>query len=282
MTPTLSRAIAVLEVIFVRFAFIPFLYWGINALVPWLEEWQVGALRLPFPVLHHLLMMVVPLLILLACKKDLRAYGMTFRNLKYHTHIAGVCFIPFVLASLPFGMGVDYRDWSGAILLAVIQIALLFAVGWLLKAQPSGSSLGVLGGWTLLAIGPAATGRAAVGEAFATFVTYAIFVGFGEEMVYRGYIQSRLNEVFGCPYRFFGVKYGWGVVIASALFGFTHVGFLSIWLGISSNLTWAWGFWTFFAGLVLGLVREKSGSIVAPALLHGLPQAIASAAMLLM
>jgi len=43
------------------------------------------------------------------------------------------------------------------------------------------------------------------------------------------------------------------------------------------QLTWWWGLWTFFTGLVFGLVREKSGSIVAPALLHGLPQAIAQA-----
>ena len=33
-------------------------------------------------------------------------------------------------------------------------------------------------------------------------------------------------------------------------------------------------------GLVLGFVREKSGGILASALLHGLPQALASVAML--
>jgi membrane protease YdiL (CAAX protease family) len=42
-------------------------------------------------------------------------------------------------------------------------------------------------------------------------------------------------------------------------------------------LTWPWGFWTFFGSFVLSYVREKTGSIVAPALLHGLPQAIAVA-----
>jgi membrane protease YdiL (CAAX protease family) len=43
------------------------------------------------------------------------------------------------------------------------------------------------------------------------------------------------------------------------------------------HLTPWWGLWTFFAGLVLGFVREKTGSIVAPTILHGLPQAIAAA-----
>jgi membrane protease YdiL (CAAX protease family) len=37
-----------------------------------------------------------------------------------------------------------------------------------------------------------------------------------------------------------------------------------------------WGVWTVFGGLIFGYVREKAGSILPPALLHGLPQAIAS------
>ncbi|MCJ7825332.1 MAG: hypothetical protein MUP44_10565 [Anaerolineales bacterium] len=38
-----------------------------------------------------------------------------------------------------------------------------------------------------------------------------------------------------------------------------------------------WGLWTFSGGLVLAFVREKTGGIVAPAILHGLPQGIAYA-----
>jgi membrane protease YdiL (CAAX protease family) len=59
-----------------------------------------------------------------------------------------------------------------------------------------------------------------------------------------------------------------------------HVGVLHWILGHSTEVTLAWGFWTFFGGLVKGFVREKSGSILAPALLHGLPEAIATVAML--
>lgn len=49
---------------------------------------------------------------------------------------------------------------------------------------------------------------------------------------------------------------------------------------VTSEVTMAWGFWTIFSGLVFGFVREKSGGILAPTLLHGLPQAIASVALL--
>lgn len=66
-------------------------------------------------------------------------------------------------------------------------------------------------------------------------------------------------------------------MLAAALFGLMHT--LNV-AGLVSGrwaLAWAWGFWTFFDGLVLGFVREKSGGIMASTILRGLPQAIAYA-----
>ena len=116
-----------------------------------------------------------------------------------------------------------------------------------------------------------------LGNAVSAIVFYLFFVGFGEELKFRGYIQSRLNAAFGKPFRFIIVNYGWGSVIASALFGLMHVLNIGSLVGGRLELAWWWGFWTFFGGLVFGYVREKSGSIIAPAILHGLPQAIAYA-----
>jgi hypothetical protein len=220
------------------------------------------------------------LLIAAIRRKRPGAYGIAFTDLGYHLHIAGVCFVPIVLANIPFGLGIDHQRWQGAFLLAVVRIGLFFVLGWLLRNEPSRYRLGGMSAGVLLMVGGRVLGQPWVAKALAVFVTYAVFVGFGEEIIYRGYIQSRLNEAFGRPYTVFGVKVGWGVVIASLLFGLSHVGLLTWIFGPSRPLTWAWGFWTFFGGGVYGLVREKSGSIVAPALLHGLPQAIASVAML--
>ncbi len=50
-----------------------------------------------------------------------------------------------------------------------------------------------------------------------------VFFGFGEELLFRGYIQFRLNYAFGKPFKFMDVNYGWGILITSALFGFMHV-----------------------------------------------------------
>jgi membrane protease YdiL (CAAX protease family) len=114
-------------------------------------------------------------------------------------------------------------------------------------------------------------------KAVIEFVFYIFFLGLGEELLFRGYIQSRLSATWGRPFRFYDVNWGWGIVITSVLFGFMHV------LNIGSLVLGDWqpewwrGLWTFFGGLVFGFRREKTGSIVVPTILHGLPQAIYSA-----
>lgn len=67
--------------------------------------------------------------------------------------------------------------------------------------------------------------------------------------------------------------------MTALIFGLTHTGLFAMLFGQiqASELTWAWGLWTFFGSFTSSYVREKSGSIVAPALLHGLPQAVAVA-----
>lgn len=62
------------------------------------------------------------------------------------------------------------------------------------------------------------------------------------------------------------------------VFGLSHTGLFnpSLWRG---GPVWPWGLWTFFGGLVYAYVREKTGSVWAGAIAHGLPQAIATAFM---
>ncbi len=98
--------------------------------------------------------------------------------------------------------------------------------------------------------------------------------GFGEETLYRGYFQSRINAEFGRPYTFKGVQFGPGVFIASALFGFTHVLNPFDPLAGTFTLAWGWGIWTFCSGLFFGFIREKTGSLIGPGIAHGLPDAV--------
>jgi membrane protease YdiL (CAAX protease family) len=97
-----------------------------------------------------------------------------------------------------------------------------------------------------------------------------LLVAPAEEALFRGCIQSRLNLAFGCPFSTWGIRWGCGLLISSLLFGVWHLA-----LNPSAGPQ---ALWTFFAGLIFGIVREKSGSITAPALLHGVlnygPQAL--------
>lgn len=221
-------------------------------------------------------MIIIPLLLLVATHRNPPAYGLSLRNAAYHMDIAATAFVPVAIVSAVCAF-VDYKAWGGSLILAALQIAVLFAIGWLLKRKPTASANGV----SLGAILPIACSELAIGARFgnalSAFVFYVFFLGLGEELLFRGYIQSRLNAAFGKPFRFFGVNWGWGVVMTAALFGLMHVLNLASLIGGRWQLTWWWGFWTFFSGLVFGFVREKSGSILAPAILHGLPQAMAYA-----
>lgn len=237
-------------------------------------EWERNVTNRFF--LEYAVMIAFPLLILVACQRNLVDYGISLKNLKYHLDVTLTSFVPVAIASVPL-MFLDYKRWDGALILAGIEIVVLFVLGWLLKKKPTSTGNSILIGAILLVTHASLNQRATLGNAISALVFYVFFLGFGEELLFRGYIQSRLNVAFGRPFKFFGVNWGWGIIITSVLFGFMHVLNLGSLTVGHWNLAWGWGFWTFFSGLIFGFVREKTGSLVAPTLLHGLPQAIAYA-----
>jgi membrane protease YdiL (CAAX protease family) len=105
--------------------------------------------------------------------------------------------------------------------------------------------------------------------------------GFGEEVFFRGYIQSRLNQEFGRPFRIMGVEFGLGLIVSSLLFGFIHV--LNTVDYFSGRGAFAWWWWlsTFATGLFYGCLREKTGSVLAGGVHHGLIDVMAEVPSLL-
>ena len=87
---------------------------------------------------------------------------------------------------------------------------------------------------------------------------HLFFIALPEEFFYRGYLQTRLNEIFPRKWLIFGVPMGWGAVCASVLFAFGHT---------LVEVQW-WHFATFFPGLVFAWMRERSGGVVAGAGFH--------------
>jgi len=106
---------------------------------------------------------------------------------------------------------------------------------------------------------------------------FTVFVGFAEELFFRGYVQARLNEAFDSTYgSFLGVRFEWhqGTLITGVLFfglphlltgvnpftGYFHVGAATILMTLSAC----------FMGVVWGVLKEETGGIILPAVFHGL------------
>lgn len=93
---------------------------------------------------------------------------------------------------------------------------------------------------------------------FTVIAFQVFFVAIPEEFFYRGYIQTRLSEVLPNRGELIGVGYGAGLWITALLFAFGH-----------SLVTFQWWhFAIFFPGILFGLLREKTGGVLAPAFLH--------------
>jgi hypothetical protein len=92
-----------------------------------------------------------------------------------------------------------------------------------------------------------------------TLVAYQIFfVAIPEEFFYRGYLQTRLNEIFERRFLIAGIPFGHGLWISALLFAFGHSLVEPHW----------WHFATFFPGLLFGLLRERTGGVTAGAFCH--------------
>lgn len=219
---------------------------------------------------------LLPLIIIKLKGEKPGEYGITFDNLSYHLKIGLKSLAIVLLADAAFvlvnALGMSYKDWGGALILSFSNIMALVLVALFLRKNPTyqeqpASAHRILFFFLIfiaLAILSALTlplGKPVGGFTFGLFTT-----GFGEEILFRGYIQSRLNRALGRPFSFYGVRWGFGVIIAAILFGSMH-------FSHGTGTLW-WGVWTTFAGLVLGFLREKTGSIVAPGIAHGVPLAI--------
>lgn len=82
-------------------------------------------------------------------------------------------------------------------------------------------------------------------------VYMVVFVGLGEELLFRGLIQRDMTNLLG---------WKWGLLGASVMFGVMHLTWRSI-----PEL----GF-TFFAGLVFGYLYYRTHSLTAPIIAHGI------------
>lgn len=82
-------------------------------------------------------------------------------------------------------------------------------------------------------------------------------VALPEEFFYRGYLQSRLRDAWPQGRMFLGARLGAAFWLTAILFALGHLAIFQVWrLGV------------FFPALLFGWMRERSNSVVGPALFH--------------
>lgn len=244
------------------------------------QDWQRAVLGDPF-VSQAALLVVLPLAVLDLLGRNPARYGIAFHQpgrameagctaLAVLGPLSGLMF-PFLAARgwSPYG-------WPGAWILTLGYGAAWPLVAFILRNQrpveepssPRSQTASLLIGLGIV-IALAALLRPHA-PLVATVLNTLFFVGLGEELFFRGYVQSRLNEAFGRPYRLWGARFGPGMLLAALLFGLTHA------LNPAQSVNLAWGLWTLAIGLVLGHLREKSGTFVAPGVAHGVLMSVAA------
>ncbi len=87
-----------------------------------------------------------------------------------------------------------------------------------------------------------------------------------EEIAVRGVMLGLLNQIFQRNWSLAGISFGMGVVITSILFGLWHR--LNIGDGFAISFNWVPIIYTGLIGFILGLVMERTGSLLYPILLH--------------
>lgn len=187
---------------------------------------------------------------------------------KHQLGAAWAGFFPVFVLSVALNW-LNWREWGWALLLTAAQFGLIYWFARTAQKIPPGPATAA-GALVLLPLGASFLDRF---TGALTSVAYAyLLVALAEELLFRGFIQGRLNQAFGRPFSFLGIRWGWGLPAAALLFGLWHFA------ASFDPAAWPQVLWTAAAGLLFGLVREKSGGVVAPALLHGVmnygPQAL--------
>jgi membrane protease YdiL (CAAX protease family) len=254
-----------------------------RGIVQWEQE------HLGWSYMGSLIFIGVPALLLLFTRRNWAEYGVTFYgwqiglDVGVKAYLVRILPIAFLLA-VTLWLRLDYRTFPGGWIVAlgeVIGVVVMLIVLRQLQepkaVSAARSNLITVGLLFLFPILVALLmGRLSL-LVMSTVIWQFVFSGFGEEFVWRGYIQTRLNDTFGRPFRWFGVQFGMGLIIASVLFGFSHAfNTYDKNIGIAS-LSWGWALFTAFGGLLFGILREKTGSLLAPGIAHGLPDAVGEA-----
>jgi membrane protease YdiL (CAAX protease family) len=229
-----------------------------------------------------MVMILFTVCMLFLCRRSFAAYGLTTMRWQEGLKVGLLWGVVLVAGgALLRWLGVQHLPGSKppnmieGVVYGAASLAAVILFAWLWKRQRASPSHVRPVWFVLLLIGLLCVPLAVALYYHRPFVHTLLTVlwlvfgaGCGEEIFYRGYIQSRINETFGRPFQFMGVQFGLGLLISSLLFGFLHA--LNSVDYFQGRFTFAWGYGiaTVFVGLLYGCLRENTGSIIAGAVTH--------------
>lgn len=246
-----------------------------------------GAAELNFS--PGLVMILFTVSVLLLFRRSFEEYGLTLKGWRYHLNVglfwgllvAMAAGLIIKLAAIDF----DPLKPPG------LKRSVVFSVGWvlatlllawffmrersLLRRVPPQVSLVVLIALLILPLLMGLYSHRQFLQVLLTILWLFFGAGFGEEIFFRGYIQSRVNQAFARPLRFLGIDFGWGLMVSSLLFGFIHALNRVDYFAGHYDFVWWWMPPNFAAGLFYGFLREKTRSILPGAIIHGLSDVFA-------
>lgn len=224
------------------------------------------------------------------CGRSFEQYGLTLKEWRFSLNIGLFWELLFVVAAVlvikiasirfdplhPPDMKRSLAATGGEMLNIVLLLWFLKSERRVLRLVPPVVSLVILFVLLCLPLALAFYYSRPIPNVLLTVLWLFFGAGFGEEIFFRGYIQSRVNQAFGRPWRFLGAQFGWGVMVSAAFFGFIHVLNTVDYFGGRDDFAWWWFPPNFAVGLFFGLLREKTGSVLAGAIMHGLSDVLAT------
>lgn len=249
---------------------------GVRDLIRWENRVLGGS------YLTGVLLVVLAVIVIVVRRYEFRLMGLEALDWRrsINTGFRGWMFfiVPQLVLSFFQTWGIRYQDYLGAAL--VLGMLVLVAGYFMSKKEAVPASNRRLMVIVLLLLAPLALGLLYDSFTLNLLKTYSwniLVGGFAEELFYRGYIQSSINQEYGREWRIGKTSFGPGLIISAFLYGLGRgMRTMKPWSGVYA-VSWSWTLYAFTLGVFYGLIRENAGDILASGTANGLIDTIGEA-----
>ncbi|HSK67323.1 MAG TPA: hypothetical protein VK888_10360, partial [Anaerolineales bacterium] len=202
-----SKSAAILEI---AIAYLVLRWLGISLRSTGIVQWEETILGWSYT--GEILFIAIPALVIWLARRSWADYGVTLKDWKTNLDIGIKAYLARVLSVGALGVvlaiGIGYQSLEGGMIVALAELSVIAIVIQVLQKQQTveggKKNLIIMG---LILLFPILLGM--VLKRLTLLVVSTVFwqfcSGFGEEFVWRGYVQTRVNQVFGRPWILFGI-----------------------------------------------------------------------------